>query len=318
MDVIEVTGRPPVSSTPLVLAIGKFDGVHIGHQAILRQAQSELNGASLAVMTFWPHPAWVLGGKDGYERALTPYAEKVKLLESFGVDRMYAVQFSRDYAAIAADTFVYEHLRALNLQRVIVGADFRFGRGGNAGVGELESMCQDIGVPVTVVGQVEENGIKVSSTQVRGHLAEGRVEATQALLGRPYAVQGRVAYGQALGRTIGFPTANLDETAAYVIPATGVYAVSVQVVDPMDGATSDNKAVQNWFGVLNAGTRPTVDGATFRIEAHLFNFSGDLYGKYLRVSFLRRVRDERKFPSVELLREQIQRDVKAVQAMLGL
>lgn len=317
MDVIEVTGRPPVSPTPLVLAIGKFDGVHIGHQAILRQAQTELNGASLAVMTFWPHPAWVLGGKDGYQRALTPYSEKVKLLESFGVDRMYLVQFSSEYASIPAETFVYEHLRALRVQRVIVGADFRFGRGGNAGVEELESMCQDLGVPVTVVGQVEENGIKVSSTQIRGHLAEGRVEAAQALLGRPYALQGRVAHGQALGRKIGFPTANLEETEAYVIPSAGVYAVSVQVVDPIEPTTFE-KVVQNWFGVLNAGTRPTVDGATFRLEAHLFNFAGDLYGKSLRVSFLRRVRDERKFPSVAALREQIQLDVEAVQAMLGL
>lgn len=316
MDVIEVTGRPPASIQPLVLAIGKFDGVHIGHQAILRSAQAQLGGGLLAVMSFWPHPAWVLGGRAGYDRALTPFEEKVKMLESFGVDRMYSVKFSKEYAAIPSETFVYEHLKALNLKRVVVGSDFSFGRGGKAGVTDLRDMCRDIGVPVTVVNQVEENGTKVGSTQIRNHLAEGRVEAAQALLGRPYSVTGRVVHGNALGRQIGFPTANLADLDDYVIPASGVYAVSVAIEELQKG--SGLKAMENWFGVLNAGTRPTVDGTVFRLEAHLFRFSEDLYGKSLRISFLRRVRDERKFKSVADLRQQIERDVAKVQSMLGI
>lgn len=317
MDVIQVTGRPPVSNEQLVLAIGKFDGVHIGHQAILRTAQSELSGALLAVMSFWPHPAWVLGEKQGYDRALTPFTEKVKLLEAFGVDRMYSVQFSKDYAAIPAETFVYEHLKSLNLKRVVVGSDFSFGRGGKAGVSDLENMCRDLGVPVSVVNQVEENGVKVGSTQIRTHLAEGRVEAAQALLGRPYTVTGRVVHGNALGRQIGFPTANLAGIEDYVIPASGVYAVSVEIEEESPNSEQGAR-VQNWFGVLNAGTRPTVDGTEFRLEVHLFRFSGDLYGKSLRVSFLRRVRDEQKFDSVADLTSQIAKDVAKVESMLGI
>lgn len=317
MDVIQITGHPPASQEPLVLAIGKFDGVHIGHQAILRTAQSELSGALLAVMSFWPHPAWVLGGKPGYDRALTPFTEKVKLLESFGVDRMYGVQFSKEYAAIPAETFVYEHLKSLKLQRVVVGSDFSFGRGGRAGVEDLRNMCRELGVPVSIVNQVEENGTKVGSTQIRAHLSEGRVEAAQALLGRPYTVTGQVVHGNALGRQIGFPTANLGGIDDYVIPAAGVYAVSVEIEDPaLD--MGQRSRVQNWFGVLNAGTRPTVDGTSFRLEAHLFRFSGDLYNKSLRISFLRRVRDERKFANIDDLKAQIARDVATVESMLGI
>ncbi|MCF8564799.1 bifunctional riboflavin kinase/FAD synthetase [Alicyclobacillus tolerans] len=312
MEIIRLTGRPPKNASPLVLAMGKFDGVHIGHQSILRVAKAKPESAGLAVMSFWPHPAWVLRGNVQYERALTPFAEKVKLLQSFGVDTLYDVRFSRDFASTSAEQFVFEHLGQLNLKSIVVGEDYHFGQGGKAGVSELKAYCQALGVPVTVVSHVEENGVKVSSSQVRKHLANGRVEAAEALLGRPYTVTAAIEHGAARGRTLGFPTANLEDTGEYVMPKAGVYAISASI------AEEGSEAVENWFGVLNAGTRPTVDGESFKLEAHLFGFSGDLYGKILRVSFLRRVRDEVKFAGLDELKAQIHKDVATVKEMLGM
>lgn len=309
MEVIEVTACPPHSDRGQVLAIGKFDGVHIGHQAILREAKHHVGSCELAVMSFAPHPAWVFARKAGYDRSITPFPDKLRLLQSYGVDRLYDVQFSHEYAATPAQTFVSEHLSVLRLQRVVVGFDFRFGKGGTADAGDLTYLCRGIGVPVSVVQPVEENGVKVSSTQIRAHLEHGRVEAAEALLGRPYTIVGTVVHGDARGRQLGFPTANLADTGEYVLPKPGVYAVTVEIVD---GDTSSH-----WFGVLNAGVRPTVDGTSFRIEVHLLGFAGDLYGHTLRVSFLRRVRDEMKFAGLDALKQQISEDVAYVKSMLG-
>ncbi|GMA48989.1 riboflavin biosynthesis protein [Alicyclobacillus contaminans] len=314
MNVIEVETLPPRSSEPLVLAIGKFDGVHIGHQAILSHARDRLQpGWEFGVMCFWPHPMWVLAHKAGYDRWLTPFPEKVRLLTAFGVQRMYHVHFSQAYASTTAEQFVHEHLANLSLRHVVVGFDFRFGKGGKADVEDLRRMCADIGVPVTVVHPVEENGQKVSSSQIREHLGEGRVEAAEALLGRPYSFVGTVIPGDKLGRKIGFPTANLGDLDEYVLPGGGVYAVAVEILNQPEGAPRGN-----WFGVMNAGFRPTVGGTTFRVEVHLLGFDGDLYGKRLRVSLLRRVRSEKKFQNVEELTNQIRQDVLYAQSMLGL
>jgi riboflavin kinase / FMN adenylyltransferase len=309
MQVFEVTANPPRSEESQVLAIGKFDGVHIGHQAILHEAKHHIGSGMVSVMSFSPHPAWVFSSKPGYDRYLTPFTEKVRLLQSHGVDRLYNVLFSHAYADTVAETFVLEHLAVLQLQRVVVGFDFRFGRGGTADVDRLQQLCNQIAVPVSVVQPVEENGVKVSSSQIRAHLEHGRVEAADALLGRPYALVGTVVHGDAIGRTLGFPTANLADTGEYVLPKTGVYAVTVEIVG--------HGTASHWFGVLNAGFRPTVDGRSFRIEVHLLGFEGDLYGKSLRVSFLRRVRDEKKFDGIESLKRQIAADTEFVKSMLG-
>lgn len=311
MRVIDVNGQPPVSVEKQVLAIGKFDGIHIGHQAILHTARRDLQGASLAVMSFSPHPTYILSGNEEYRRLLTPHPDKVRILGQQGVKTLYEIQFSKAYAATSAEQFVKEHLAPLNLQRVIVGADFRFGQGGKADVQVLKRLCGEIGVPVSIVEQVEENGLKVSSSQIRAHLAAGRVEAAEALLGRPYMISGEVVHGDKIGRTIGFPTANLGKTEEYVLPLSGVYAVSTEIVNK-DGAS------HNWFGVVNAGRRPTVDNHQFRIEVHLLGFSGDIYGETLRISFLRRIRDEQKFSGIEALKMQIAKDCELAKSMLGL
>ncbi|QQE80848.1 bifunctional riboflavin kinase/FAD synthetase [Alicyclobacillus sp. SO9] len=312
MEIFEISKIPPESTTAMVLAIGKFDGIHIGHKAILQRAKTYQSQADdLAVMSLWPHPAWVLGGQKAYERSLTPFGEKVRRLEEQGVDKLYSVQFSTEYAKISAQEFVREHLSRLKLKRVVVGEDFHFGAGGKADVADLTRLCEDIGIPVTVVDHVEEHGIKVSSSQIREHITAGRVDAAEALLGRSYCIHGRVVEGDKRGRTIGFPTANLQETDLYVLPGSGVYAVSVALVQ-------EGYNEQNWFGVMNVGVRPTVDGTKFQMEVHLLDFTGDLYGHIIEVSLLGRVRDEQKFESIEALKEQITRDVKTVREMFGL
>lgn len=306
IEVVHVQGAPPPSEVPQILAIGKFDGVHIGHQEILRRTRALAHTEKVAVMSFWPHPAWALAGKDGYDKSLTPESEQARLLEALGVDRLYRVQFSTAYASTSAEVFVQQHLAAMRLRGVVVGVDFRFGQGGKADGSDLATLCEPLGAPVHVVSPVEANGLKVSSSQVRSHLANGRVEAVEALLGRPYTVVGEVAHGQALGRQIGFPTANLAGIDEYVLPGAGVYAVSVQILADTESA---------YFGVLNAGVRPTVDGTQFQLEVHLLDFDGDLYGQSIRVSFLHRVRDERKFSGLDALTEQIGRDVAAAREL---
>lgn len=319
IEVIEVKGTPPCSQESQILAIGKFDGVHIGHQEILRVARSLADTERISVMSFWPHPAWALSKKTGYDRALTPQREQARLLESLGVDRQYRVEFTKEYASTSAEQFVEEHLSVLNLRGIVVGVDFTFGKGGAAKAQDLAQSTERIGVPVHVVRPVEENGLKVSSSQVRAHLENGRVEAAEALLGRPYSIVGKVAHGQELGRKLGFPTANMEGIDEYVMPAAGVYAVSVQVHKEESPATAIvDGASQTWFGVMNAGYRPTVDGTRFQVEVHLLDFSGDLYGQMLRVSFLGRVRDEQKFPSLDALTAQIQADASAVRRLFGL
>jgi riboflavin kinase/FMN adenylyltransferase len=313
MHVVDVEGLPPHSEEPQVLAIGKFDGIHIGHQAILATAKQYLDyQTKLGVMSFWPLPVWVLAQKPGYDRMLTPFPEKVRQLKAHGVQTLYHVHFSREYAATSAEEFVHRHLTRLNLRRVVVGFDFRFGKGGTANAGHLQELCRTVNIPVTVVDPIEENGVKVSSSQIREHLAHGRVEAAEALLGRPYCVEGTVVPGARLGRQIGFPTANLGDLDEYVLPGPGVYAVSVELAD------AEGSGRANWFGVMNAGYRPTVNGTDFRLEVHLLGFSGDLYGKRLRVSLLRRVRSEQKFASLEALQRQIVSDVAFAKQLLGI
>lgn len=309
MDVIHISSEPPENHTPMLLAIGKFDGVHIGHQKILDTAKSMKGDAVLAVMSFWPHPDQILRPDSGDTHFLTPLPEKCRRLKAEGVQRHYVVEFSRDYAAVSAESFVHHHLSKLSLTGVVVGADFRFGQGGTADVHKLIELCGTENIPVYVVDPVEENGAKVSSSQIRQHLLAGRVEAAEVLLGRAYTLEGTVVHGDARGRQLGFPTANLRLEQPFVIPAGGVYAVSVAVLE------GDNREA-HWFGVLNAGTRPTVDGIEFRIEVHLLDFHGDLYDKMLRVSFLRRIRNEMKFENINALTLQIDSDVRLVRGFL--
>jgi|SRR5215469_11605083 len=295
-----------------VVAIGNFDGVHLGHQAVIaaaKQAARE-SAAPFAVLTFEPHPRSVFQpGAPPFR--LTPFRAKSRVLESLGVDLLFTLHFDLDFAKKSAEEFITEILVAgLGARAVVVGYDFVFGHGrrGTAALLHEEGHRQGFGVevipPVSATG-----GIVYSSTQIREHLSAGRPRDAAALLGRPWEIEGRVETGDKLGRTIGFPTANIA-LADYLRPAAGVYAVRAGI---------EEGAATRWFGgAANLGWRPTVGGTDLRLEAHLFDFDGDLYGTHLRVAFIERLRAEQRFPGLDALKAQIAADCAKARHILGM
>ncbi|GAA5334340.1 riboflavin biosynthesis protein RibF [Thermus hydrothermalis] len=286
-----------VPKGPKVVAVGSFDGVHLGHQYLLRQALAEAKALKepLLVYTFDP-PTKVFTRGEGFLMDLT---EKVEALRGVGVELILAVPFNEAFAQRPAEAFL-EDLRALGASRIYVGEDFRFGRGRAGGVEELSRVAPTRIVPLLTLG-----GEAVKSSRIRALLLEGRVEEARHLLGRPYGAYGVVVEGEKLGRKLGFPTANLAVHPKKVLPP-GVYAVEVE------GAFGRHK------GVANVGTRPTLGGEERRLEVHLLGFAGELYGEEARVRFLKRLREERRFPSLEALRAQIAEDVAQARAYFGL
>jgi riboflavin kinase/FMN adenylyltransferase len=289
-----------------VLTIGNFDGVHIGHRAILRTVTDRaraLDGEAV-VHTFDPHPRKVLQG----ERApplLTTTDQKLELLAAAQIDLVVLEPFTEAFARTAPDVFVreYVHARIAPLE-VYVGYDFHFGRDREGSMRTLTELGPRLGFAVTIIPEVTIGSRDVSSSRIRSLLADGTVEEARLLLGRPYAVRGRVVAGDRRGRTLGFPTANLAlETE--VLPAHGVYAGRARLLD--DGAPP---AGTRFDAVTNVGKRPTFKPDDPPLaEAHLLDFDGDVYGRRLEVSFETRLREERRFPGPDALREQIARDV---------
>jgi len=297
----------------LSLALGFFDGVHVGHACVIRRAAAfaKERGLISAVMTFDPHPRVVLGKGSAYHSVLTPLEDKLRLFSAMGIGAVYIIRFNTEFAALPARRFVEDLLVPLGVRTAVCGFDFRFGHGGE-GNPELLKRAGG-GMDVHVIDRIMLEEDKVSSSRIRAELAAGNCEAAAHLLGRPYTITGKVVHGNALGRTIGFPTANLEPVSPYVIPRPGVYAITADILDE-----GENR-VQSYGGVLNIGRRPTVDDAQDRLtlEAHLFDFSGDLYGRRLLVQFRKFLRDERKFGSVTELAGQIEKDAAEARRLLA-
>ncbi|WP_462411671.1 bifunctional riboflavin kinase/FAD synthetase [Neobacillus sp. Marseille-QA0830] len=312
MEIIQVTSEPPYDSTPLTLVIGKFDGVHLGHQSVLQTAR-EMKGKSetLAVLSFSDHPLWILKKAPGYQQKLTPDQEKVRILKQFDVDRYYRVHFTEEYAKITANEFILEHLSKLNVKQIVVGEGFHFGKGGDGSANELIKLCSQINVSVTVVPEMREHGRKINSTHIRSLVKNGNMEAVQSLLGRPYTISGEVVHGEALGRTLGFPTINLGSTGSYVEPKPGVYLGTAKIHHEEEGN-------EIWNALISAGYRPTVNGQGYLVEAYLIDYAGDLYGKTVHVSFLRYMRGEIKFTGLDALIERMELDKKEAKVILGI
>jgi len=303
--------RPPHGEDGLSLAIGFFDGVHLGHAEVIREAVRAgiERGLRPAVLTFDPHPRLVLGQDPERVRVLTPLEDKIRLLEKLGIRLVYVIEFDRDFAGLPAERFVRELLLPMGVRTAVVGFDFRFGRGG-AGDAETLRTAGDGRIDVRVVRPVTADGVKAGSSEIRERLEEGDCEGAARMLGRPYGFRGVVVGGDGRGRQIGFPTANLSLAHPYVLPRSGVYAVVAQIA----GENPDRPLP----GVMNVGVRPTFaggDGAP-RGEVHLFDFSGDLYGREMTVSLRHFLRPEQPFPSVRALAEQIGRDAERARALL--
>jgi len=288
----------PLASAGVVLTIGNFDGVHLGHQALLATvvAAARAAGVPAAVYTFEPPPRAILAPERAQPRILS-LTDKVRLLGEAGVDAIIVESFSRAFAQHPPEWFVDEVLgRRIQPLALRVGYDFRFGR---ARAGDLHLVAARLpALQVEALRAITHEGAIVSSSAIRAHLAAGDLQAAAALLGRPHFLRGTVVGGDQRGRTLGFPTANV-ESETELLPPRGVYAVSVQI----DGARPHLPAV------ANLGTRPTFDGSRFLIEVHLLDWSGDLYGRELVVHFAHRLRGEQRFSGPAALIDQLRRDV---------
>ena len=303
-----VTSAIEQIKTPTAIALGNFDGIHQGHQKVLQpiidaSKSSEFHQVCPSVVSFFPHPRQFFSGEK--IQLLTPIAEKAEILSSLGIDQLILLPFEDRLASLNPQQFVRQILvEQLQTKIISVGTDFRFGFQRQGTAEDLKSIASGWGIEVHLNSlrkyQDDTAGERVSSSLIREALLAGEIERANIMLDRPYRLLGKVVTGQQLGRTIGFPTANLKVPSEKFLPRYGVYAANVY----HEGHV--------FKGVMNVGCRPTVAGAAPTIEVHLLNWSGDLYGKALKVDLLRFLRPEQKFDSVEALKQQIARDCQSV------
>ncbi|MDP5198207.1 bifunctional riboflavin kinase/FAD synthetase [Flavobacterium sp. DG2-3] len=287
------------STKKTILTLGTFDGVHIGHKKILdRITQHTENGKyESLVLTFFPHPRMVLQEKSEI-RLLNTISEKIKLLEATGIENLIVHPFNESFSRLTAEEFVRTILvEKFQIQKIIIGHDHRFGRNRTANIDDLIAFGLEYGFEVEQISAEEIQDVSVSSTKIRKALNEGNMALANEYLGYNYFLNGTIVKGKQLGRTIGFPTANIHIEEDYkLIPKIGVYVVK---------ATVNGETV---FGMMNIGFNPTVNGEKQTIEVHLFNFDKDIYDQNIEVSLLHYIREEQKFSSVDALKEQLNQD----------
>lgn len=289
-----------------VLTIGNFDGVHLGHRAIFRilnKRARENNGTSI-VYTFVPHPLRVIAPERA-PKLLTPYKEKIRLIEACGIDVIICTNFTREFANISAEDFVKEILcKTLNVREILIGSNYLFGKGRKGSPELLKKLGKECGFSVSIIDEIKIDNATLSSSKIRTLIAKGKVEEASKLLGRQYSVEGIVVEGAKRGKSLlNIPTANLL-TANELLPIDGVYAVTVDIDGKIYG------------GATNIGHNPTFDDKKFSFETHVLDFEGQLLGKTLRVNFIKRLRDEIKFASVEALGTRMKKDIEEIRAVL--
>ncbi len=292
----------------MVLALGYFDGVHKGHQKVILKAKeiADRLGRKSAVMTFNPHPLVVLRNQKEIDY-ITPLEEKIHLISQLNVDILFVVEFTKEFAALLPQQFVDDYIINLNVKHVVAGFDFTYG---HLGKGTMETMpfhSREQFLQTTVEKQTDRDR-KISSSLIREVIRSGDVSYAHNLLGRPHTVTGTVIHGDKRGRTIGFPTANIDVPDIYLMPPTGVYAVSALI----NG--------QEYKGMCNIGYKPTFNkekAAKPSIEVHIFDFQQDIYDQTISISWFKRIRSEQKFNNVEELISQIAKDKAAVEQFFG-
>lgn len=291
------------STKKTILTLGTFDGVHLGHKKILNKLiQNSANKEfESLVLTFFPHPRMVLQGGSAL-KLLNTITEKVALIEELGIENIVIHPFDEAFSRLTAEEFVRDVLvDKFKVHKIIIGYDHRFGRNRTADINDLIGFGLEYGFEVEQISVKEINDISVSSTKIRTALQEGSMNLANSYLGYNYFISGTVVKGKQLGRTIGYPTANLQIAETFkLIPQTGVYIVQSQI---------QNKVV---FGMMNIGNNPTVGGQQQSIEVFFLDFEADLYQKELQVSILRRIRSEKKFNSIEELKEQLRKDEQTV------
>lgn len=282
-----------------VITIGTFDGVHIGHQKILQRLikVGDVKNLEPTVLTFFPHPRMVLQ-KDANIKLINSIAEKTEILKHFGINKLLVKEFTKDFSRLTAEEFVAQILvKELKAKHIIIGYDHQFGRNRTANIDDLKAFGKVYGFEVEEITKQDVNDVAVSSTKIRKALLKGEIKTANSYLGYNFFLSGTVVSGKGLGRTIDFPTANLEILENYkLIPKQGVYIVK------------SNINSETVFGMMNIGNNPTVNGEKQTIEVHFLDLDKSLYDSHLKVELLHRIRDEKKFDSVEALKEQLHRD----------
>jgi len=304
--------RDPSEFTRLsnaVVTSGTFDGVHFGHQKILRRLKeiAEQTGGETVLLTYWPHPRLVLHPGEIKFHLLSSIEEKIELLEQFGIEHMLIIPFTRDFSNMTSEDFIKEILVGkIGTKKLVIGYDHRFGRDRSGSFEELKQNAPVFGFEVEEIPEQDIDDVAISSTKIRQALESGHIETANLYLGRPYQIRGYVVKGDGLGKQLGYPTANIMvDFEQKMIPADGIYAVKVR------------RDSQSYDGMSNIGYRPTVNGKTRVIEVNIFDFEGDIYGEYLEVLFYKKTRDEQKFNNLDGLVEQLHKDKEEIQSFLG-
>jgi riboflavin kinase/FMN adenylyltransferase len=295
------------ATKPTIVTIGTFDGVHLGHQKIVAQITKNadaLNCESL-VLTFFPHPRMVLQESTEMKQ-LNTLNEKIALLDNLGIDNLVVHPFDKEFSRLTAEEFVKKVLvDVFKIKKIIIGHDHRFGRNRTATIDDLINFGETYGFEVEQISAEEINEVSISSTKIRNALLEGNIELATNYLGYDYSLTGIIFKGKQLGRTIGYPTANITIEEDYkLIPNNGVYIAK---------SVLNGKTV---FGMMNIGTRPTVDGTKQTIEINFFDFKQDLYEQKITISLLHRMRSEQKFESIDALKNQLSKDKKTALAFI--
>lgn len=297
----------PSNEDTSVITIGTFDGVHLGHQHIINKLISSAKKcqSKSVILTFFPHPRMVLQ-KDTTLKLLSTLDEKIALLNSLGLDCLIVQPFSREFSRLTALDFVRKILvQQLHVKKLVIGYDHQFGRNREGNFEQLKEFSTVYGFEVEEIPAKDIENITVSSTKIRQALEAGNIEKATAFLGYPYTLSGNIIHGRGLGKQWNYPTINIQISEAYkLIPKSGVYIIRT---------TIDDKQL---YGIMNIGLRPTVDGKHQTIEVHLLDFQADLYGEFIQVQLLHRLRDEKKFDSVNELFIQINQDEKMARELI--
>jgi riboflavin kinase / FMN adenylyltransferase len=292
-----------------VVTTGTFDGVHVGHQKIISKLIeiTKTNKGESVLITFWPHPRLVISQNNEDLKLLSTIDEKTEILAGLGIDHLIILPFTREFSELSSERYIEDILiEALGTKTLVIGYDHRFGKNREGGIDYLIKHSDRFKIAIEEISRQEIENITISSTKIRNAITNGDVKSANELIGRPYSFSGNVVKGRQLGRTIGFPTANIQVQKQYkLIPKNGVYTTNVYLRN------------KRYLGIMNIGNRPTVDGIGRTQEVHIFDFNDDIYGENLKVEVLDFIREETKFDSIQKLIEQIEKDCKTAKELLN-
>ncbi|MES3019335.1 MAG: bifunctional riboflavin kinase/FAD synthetase [Bacteroidota bacterium] len=296
-----------------VVTIGTFDGVHIGHQKIISRLLeiSRQKKGETVILTFFPHPRMILHPEDKAIKLITTMQEKAERLEKLGIDHLIITPFTRDFSNLSPQEYISKILvDKIGTKQIVIGYDHRFGKDREGGLDHLQKFSSDFGFEVEEIPEQDINDVAVSSSKIRNAILSGDVKTASAFLGYPFHLTGKVIKGDQIGRTLGFPTANLFVEETYkLIPADGIYAVNVQI-------NPDSEDTKPLNGMAYIGHRPTINGMTHNIEVNIFDFDQNIYGSTIRINFLTYIRGDERFDSLEALKVQLAKDEESVRSIL--